>query len=120
MLYFAIQIRAGGKITFLQYVINHPLQTHRASVIGVINSCDAVLLKIIYLFGQNSSSTSTKDLNVSAASFFQKIVHVFEIFVVPALITCDSDRVRIFLYSAVNNFLHASVVTQMYDLCPRT
>ncbi len=47
--------------------------------------------------------------------FFQHVHHVFEIFIVPALVGRTGDRVRIFLQCCAHDFPHRTVMAQVND-----
>src|SRR5690606_22522300 len=62
-----------------------------------------------------NSSASTKYTNMTGALFNQKVAHITEVLIVTTLIACQRNRLGVFLYGSVDNFLHTSVVTKMYN-----
>jgi hypothetical protein len=112
----AVQLLARRKVAFLQQVVNHPLQAHRAAIIGRVEARDAVALQLRDFGRQNHAATAAKDFDVARAALLQQVKHVFEVLVVPALVAGNGNGLSIFLNGAVHDFLHRTVVPQVNNL----
>src|SRR5438045_1903268 len=99
-------------------IIDHTLKSYRATVVGGIDAGNAVLHKVADLLRQDHSSAATKNSDMAGASFSQKVHHVSEVFVVPALVAGHCDGLCIFLYSSGDNFFNRTIVSKMYHFTP--
>jgi len=59
-----VQGRAGGEVALFDQVVDHPLQAHRAPVVGRINARDAVLVQLFDLVGENHTTAAAEDADV--------------------------------------------------------
>ena len=116
MFYFSVQVLSGSKVTFLQHIVNHALQTHGTSVIGTVYAANAVLMQFRHFFRQNSSATATKNTDVFTAFLLEQIVHKFEVFHVTTLVAGHGNGIGIFLNGAIHYFFSTAVVPQVNNL----
>ena len=112
----AVHLVAQVEVSLLEHVVDHALQAHRTTVIGVVQPRDAVGVQLLDLFGQDRPATAAKDLDVPRALLLQQVVHVLEVLRVPALVARHGDGVRVFLDRGVHHVLHATVVPQVDHL----
>src|SRR5436190_13594726 len=119
MFYFPIQVLAGRKVAFFQKIVDHSLKSHSATIVRMINACNTVFKKFVDLRRKDSSATAAKNFDMTTPSFLQQVIHVSEIFIVTTLITGDGNSVGVFLYGAIDDFLHAPVMSEMDDLGTR-
>src|SRR5882724_11590715 len=97
-------------VTLLDEVIDHSLQPHRPAVIWRIYSGNSIIHQLLYLFRQNHATTTSKNFNMGCAFLFEQVIHVFEIFIMTALITSHGDRLSILLNGGIHHFFHTAVV----------
>lgn len=98
-------------------MVDHALEAQGATIIRRIDAVDAISMQLVDFGGQDGTTAAAKEFDVTGAFFAQQIVHVFEKFDVPALVTGNGDGLRIFLDGAVHNFGHRAVVAQVNHFC---
>ncbi len=112
----SVEFEACWHIRLLHQVIDHALQAHGPAVIGVVNAGDAVLVQPGNFIRQDGTPASTEDADMACPLLLQQVVHVSEVFVVPALVARHGDGLRIFLNGAVDHLFDTAVVAQVNNL----
>ena len=74
------------KITLLKQIVDHPLERHLAPVVGRIDAGNAILMKFAYLIRKDYTAAAAENLHMAAIPFPEKIVHVFKILHMAALV----------------------------------
>ena len=113
---FVCECVADGEVALLEQVVDHALEAHAAAVVGVVNAVDAISLEFFNFGGQDGAAAAAEEFDVARAAFAQQVVHVFEKLRVAALVGRDGDALHVFLNGAVDNLLHAAVVSEVDDL----
>ena len=91
------------------------LQTHGATVVGRIDAGYAVLVQFCDLIGEDDTTAAAEYLYMAATTLFEQVMHVLEIFYVPALVGGHCYGVGIFLDGAIYHVLHTAIVAEVYD-----
>ena len=115
-----LQILSRCKIAFLQHIVNHTLQSHCTTIIRMIDTRNTVFVKLFNFFGKDCSTTTTKNADMSTASFLQQIEHILEVFHMSALVRRHRNCIRILFNRTIHNFIYTSVVTKVNHLSTTT
>lgn len=96
----------------LQEIVDHSLQSHRATIIGGVDAIDAVRMQLLDLRREDRAAASSEDADLRPA-LLEQVVHVLEELEMSALIGGDRDRLRVLLDRALHDLLRRAVVTEM-------
>ena len=99
----------------MDQVVDHALQPHGPSVVGVVDAFDAVVVQLLNFFRQDGASAAAKNADVPCAPLVQQVLHVFEVLHVPALVGGHGDGLGVFLDGRGDHLVHAAVVPQVDD-----
>ncbi len=113
MVDLAIERIAYREIGILYQVVDHSLESHRTTVIRMVNACDAISMQLFDLGKQYRSAAAAEDLDMWRSFFAEQVVHIFEVLDVSALVRRHGDRLRIFLDSGVDHFFYRAVVPEV-------
>jgi hypothetical protein len=108
-------VSANRPVAPPQQVVDHPLQAHRAAIVGRVHVLDAVRLQVGDLLRQDHTAAAGEYPDLLPARLLQPVVHVLQVLDVTALIRGHGDRVCVFLNRTVHDLVHRPVMTQMDD-----
>ena len=111
-----VQVGDRVEVRALDQVVDHALQPHGPSVVGVVDAFDAVVVQLLNFFRQDGASAAAKNSDVPCAPLVQQVLHVFEVLHVPALVGGHGDGLGVFLNGRGDHLVHAAVVPQVDDL----
>ncbi len=108
------EIRAG------QHVVDHSLQPHRPAVVGCVDPGDPLRHELLRLGGEDGSSPTTEDPNVSAVALGEHVPEVTEELHVPPLVGGDRHRLDVLFHRGLDDLTHRAVVTEVDHLGARS
>ena len=82
------------------------------------NLSDPVFFKLVLFLVHDHAAAATKDFDVIGPRGMQKVLHVFEVFHVSALIRAHTDALSALLQDRTHHVRDRTIVPQMNDLGP--
>ena len=110
-----IEVNGGARaVTAAQQVVDHPLEAHRAAVIGGVDARDAVAVEFLHFRRKDGAAAAAEDQDVGAALGRRSCMYLKNSSVRPD--RGDGDRRGILLDGALDDLGGAAVVAEVNDL----
>ncbi len=107
--------RIGGKVhvASLYHRQYHADQTQALAVFRTENAADTVGVQVRNLIRHDNAAAAAEHLDVLAATLFQQVYHVLEVFDVATLVAGNGDTLRIFLQGGGDDLFDRAVVPKV-------